>query len=533
MKPACPAPAVRAGGSPGRGHPQPPAKRNALEPEMLVRMYDAWLEIDSNPDIRVAIVTGAGGNFCSGADLKAMAAGHPDNEYTKRFAADGDLHWKALLRHFIPIKPMIAAVEGYAIAGGTEILQAHGHPGGRRVGHLRGGGGAPGPLPAGRVHRAAVPPDPLHGGGRPPAHRTVRARRGGAAGRADRPRGARRPGRRQGPGDRRADRRQRPGGAGGAALPAATEELPERDGLALELEIGLPVFATEDALEGPAPSPRSASRCSEGSSPEGRALRGGETGVAPNRVREFECGAAAGVCGSGRGRDGASASPRSRAASLSRAPDRTTNCLLPPLGCDPSTSSSWSSQSDSESAPDYTVFWQTAKVASFPRELHDADLLAQACVDRRERDSRGRVGLRNRACAELLVRRRFIALELDLDGFDVDEATPYRLTGGVTAEAGGSFLPSSFGHTTTRVTLKTAGGIGDRRGRGRERFRLSGLPLLLSGGPGFAVERWHPRAGDRMCSRPMRREAQLSTSFLETLTHPLPRATGSRSKHPI
>ena len=101
-----------------------PAKKNALSSEMLVRMYDAWLEIDQNPDIRVAVVTGAGGNFCSGADLKAMAAGHPDDEYSKRFAEDDDLHWKALLRHFIPGKPIIAAVEGYAVAGGTEILQA-------------------------------------------------------------------------------------------------------------------------------------------------------------------------------------------------------------------------------------------------------------------------------------------------------------------------------------------------------------------------------------------------------------------------
>jgi enoyl-CoA hydratase len=101
-----------------------PEKRNALSSEMLVRMYDAWVEIDRNPDIRVAIVTGAGGNFCSGADLKAMAAGHPDDEYTRRFREDGDLHWKALLRHFVPGKPMIAAVEGYAVAGGTEILQA-------------------------------------------------------------------------------------------------------------------------------------------------------------------------------------------------------------------------------------------------------------------------------------------------------------------------------------------------------------------------------------------------------------------------
>jgi len=101
-----------------------PEARNALSGEMLVRMHDAWMEIDQDPGIRVAIVTGAGGHFCAGADLKAMAAGHPEDEWTPRFAADPDLHWKALLRHFQPGKPLIAAVEGYAVAGGTEILQA-------------------------------------------------------------------------------------------------------------------------------------------------------------------------------------------------------------------------------------------------------------------------------------------------------------------------------------------------------------------------------------------------------------------------
>lgn len=101
-----------------------PEARNALSGQMLVLMADAWTEIDEDPDIRVAVVTGAGGHFCAGADLKAMAAGHPDDEWTPRFAADPDLHWKALLRHFQPRKPLIAAVEGYAVAGGTEILQA-------------------------------------------------------------------------------------------------------------------------------------------------------------------------------------------------------------------------------------------------------------------------------------------------------------------------------------------------------------------------------------------------------------------------
>jgi enoyl-CoA hydratase len=57
-------------------------------------------------------------------DLKAFATGFQETEWTKRFQSDDDLHWKALLRHYRPTKPLIAAVEGYALAGGTEILQA-------------------------------------------------------------------------------------------------------------------------------------------------------------------------------------------------------------------------------------------------------------------------------------------------------------------------------------------------------------------------------------------------------------------------
>jgi enoyl-CoA hydratase len=101
-----------------------PEVRNALSGEMLVRMADAWSEIDRDPDIRVGIVTGAGGHFCAGADLKAMAAGYSDDEWTHRFREDPELHWRALLRRDRPAKPLVAAVEGYAVAGGTEILQA-------------------------------------------------------------------------------------------------------------------------------------------------------------------------------------------------------------------------------------------------------------------------------------------------------------------------------------------------------------------------------------------------------------------------
>ncbi len=100
-----------------------PEAKNALSLPMLVGMADAWEEIDANDEIRCAILTGAGGTFCSGMDLKSMSA--PESEaYRHRQEADPDLHWKALLRHYQLRKPLIAAVEGWAVAGGTEILQA-------------------------------------------------------------------------------------------------------------------------------------------------------------------------------------------------------------------------------------------------------------------------------------------------------------------------------------------------------------------------------------------------------------------------
>jgi enoyl-CoA hydratase len=100
-----------------------PEAKNAFSPEMLVLAHEAWKRLDEDPDLRVGILTGAGGDFCSGMDLKALASGM-DESTQNRFAEDPDLHWKALLRHFRPSKPIIAAVEGYCVAGGTEILQA-------------------------------------------------------------------------------------------------------------------------------------------------------------------------------------------------------------------------------------------------------------------------------------------------------------------------------------------------------------------------------------------------------------------------
>ncbi len=104
-----------------------PKRFNALSPAMLIRMYDAMVEASADPQIRAIILTGAEGNFCSGMDLRA-ASGDPDKtdadlDVKARMKADPGLPLKALLRDYQPSKPIIAAVEGVAIAGGTEILQ--------------------------------------------------------------------------------------------------------------------------------------------------------------------------------------------------------------------------------------------------------------------------------------------------------------------------------------------------------------------------------------------------------------------------
>lgn len=101
-----------------------PEAKNALSSGMLAGMYRAWRQLDEDPELRVAILTGRGDVFCAGADLKAMGGGgEQDAEFAALMAEVPDLHWQALLRHNRPLKPIIAAVEGFAVAGGTEILQ--------------------------------------------------------------------------------------------------------------------------------------------------------------------------------------------------------------------------------------------------------------------------------------------------------------------------------------------------------------------------------------------------------------------------
>jgi enoyl-CoA hydratase len=91
-----------------------PAVRNAVDGPTAAALAAAFRAFDADPQLAVAVLTGAGGTFCAGADLKAVAAGRGNRvEET----GDGPMGPTRLLL----TKPVVAAVEGHAVAGGLEL----------------------------------------------------------------------------------------------------------------------------------------------------------------------------------------------------------------------------------------------------------------------------------------------------------------------------------------------------------------------------------------------------------------------------
>lgn len=89
-----------------------PEAKNAANRAVAVGVAAAMDKLDSDDSIHVAILTGAGGTFCAGMDLKAFVSGEMPMVEGRGFAG---------LTESTPRKPLIAAVEGYALAGGLEL----------------------------------------------------------------------------------------------------------------------------------------------------------------------------------------------------------------------------------------------------------------------------------------------------------------------------------------------------------------------------------------------------------------------------
>jgi enoyl-CoA hydratase len=91
-----------------------PEKRNSVDGPTAVELADAFRSFDADPQADVAVLYGEGGHFCAGADLKAIGTSRGN-----RLAPDGD--GPMGITRLRLSKPVIAAVEGYAVAGGLEL----------------------------------------------------------------------------------------------------------------------------------------------------------------------------------------------------------------------------------------------------------------------------------------------------------------------------------------------------------------------------------------------------------------------------
>ena len=107
-----------------------PEQKNSLDPETVVKLFETWKDYENDENLRAAIITGAGNDaFCSGGDLALLiplltGKRKPETDADFKIVNDPMIIMKVIFKGYELYKPIVAAVNGFCIAGGMEMLQA-------------------------------------------------------------------------------------------------------------------------------------------------------------------------------------------------------------------------------------------------------------------------------------------------------------------------------------------------------------------------------------------------------------------------